>query len=544
MADLRPYQREAIEAVIDDLDLARSTLLVLPTGTGKTVCFAEIANRFHQQDRGRVLVLAHREELIRQAVDKIQSWTPLKCEIEMADARAQLDSLYPPDVVVASVQSISRKKRLERFAEFDFSLIIVDEAHHAPASTYRGILDYFAFAKILGVTATPDRGDRAALGQVFQQVAYVYEMRQAIEDGYLVPLVQKAVDVQGLDLSSVRTTAGDLNAGDLEAKLREEEHLHHVADPVAELAAGRKVLIFATTVAHAHDLARVLRGYHSGGSQVTAEALDGSAPPELRARVIDRFRRGETRVLVNCALFTEGFDLPAIDCVAIARPTKSRALYAQMVGRGTRLSPETGKKDLLILDFRGNAGRHKLVTPKDILGGNMTPAVSARADAILEKNPSMPVHQAVKAAEDEIAEMERQALEEQERKKAADEERRKIAVATKKKVREVDPFAVIGSTGHGRAGGGAPSERQIEELRRLGFPAEQNVWALDAQGAEQLITTLRERRKQGKASFKMARLLKKFGFNPDMEAEEAKRIIKTIAANNWRVPPELRAVAG
>lgn len=525
MSALRPYQHEAIGAICTALDGARSTLAVLPTGTGKTVVFAQVAQHF--RSRGRILVIAHREELIRQAVEKFQAWTPLKCEIEMAEARAQIDGLYPPDVVVASVQSISRKKRLGRFTPFDFDVIIIDEAHHATASTYRNVLDYFDCARVLGVTATPDRGDKEALGQVFESVAYTYEIRQAIQDGYLVDVKQKAVDVQGLDLSKVRTTRGDLNEGDLDKLLREEGHLHHVAEPVVELARDRKTLIFAVTVAHAHDLARVISGYG-----VPAEALDGSADADKRKDTLDRYRRGEISVLVNCALFTEGFDLPAISCVAVARPTKSRALYTQMVGRGTRLSPETGKEDLLVLDFRGNAGKHSICSPIDILGGTITPRVHDEAEKILEKEPAKSLSEAVDEAEREIARREAEEIEREKR-------RRAIRVETRKQVRDVDPFRVLGAATPEARGGGRPNDFQLQTLNSLGFPATSKGWEMDTSQAGELIEQLTERQRKGLCSFKQARLLRSYGLDGDVSKREASRMIGRIAENKWRVPADL-----
>lgn len=318
---LRPYQEQAVEGVLRELGQHRATLLVAATGTGKTTIFSEIARLWLEQGRGRVLILAHREELITQAARRVATQTGLKVGIEMAEQR--IDPLFPPDVVVGTVQTLSKERRRSTLAPDFFGLVIVDEAHHAVADTYGSVIDYFAGAKVLGVTATPDRGDGAAMRQVFESVAYVYEIRDAIEQGYLCQIRQKAVRIEGLDLSSVRTVAGDLNEGDLEGVMLDDENIQAVASATLEEAGGRPTMLFGVTVAHAHALAAALNRYQPG----CARALDGKSDRDLRRDTLAAFSRGEFQVLSNCALFTEGFDEPSIACVAVARPTKSRAFY-------------------------------------------------------------------------------------------------------------------------------------------------------------------------------------------------------------------------
>jgi superfamily II DNA or RNA helicase len=453
-------------------------------------------------------VLAHREELIFQARDKIRAVAGGEVGIEMAENRATpLDS-----VVVASVQSLCR--RLDRFHPDEFGIVVVDEAHHAPANTYRAIIEHFSGASVLGVTATPDRGDGLAMGEVFESVAFVYEIRDAIDEGYLVPIRQKAVWVEGLDLSKVRTTAGDLNEGDLEKVLTEEENLHGVVTPTVELAGERPTLVFATTVAHAHKLAEVFNRHTDRG----AIALDGSADRETRRRVIQGFMKGEFQFFLNCALFTEGFDAPLTSCVAVARPTKSRALYTQMVGRGTRLHP--GKEDLLILDFEGNAGRHSLVTAMDILSGKEAPEVMELAKQ-KARNGQMTLDEALDEAREEIA--------------AA--KRRKVVAAARYKAQDVDPFQVLAAEPV-RAwwANDAITENQAAFLERNGIDPKE----LTKGQASSLIAKIHQRRERGLCTFKQAKLLVKYGFEPDVSFEEAKRIIDAIAGNRWRVPAGLR----
>lgn len=318
---LRPYQEEAVRAVLGALRDNPSTLLVLPTGCGKTITFAEITRRV-VVNNARVLILAHRGELLTQAADKIQQYagSKIRCQVEQAGERASLKS----DVVCASVQSMVG--RLSRWPSDHFKIVIIDEAHHATATTYRKILAHFSGARVLGVTATPDRGDGVGLRNVFSTVAYEYGIQEAIKAGYLSPIRQKTIMVEGLDLRAVRRNRGDLSLADLEAQLMQDASLHGVVGPLLAERGDRPTILFATTVAHARALAELINQY-VGGSKLTAEAVDGTATQHERDRVVGSFVRGELPILVNCALFTEGFDAPPTACVAIARPTSSRALY-------------------------------------------------------------------------------------------------------------------------------------------------------------------------------------------------------------------------
>jgi superfamily II DNA or RNA helicase len=377
---LRPYQADAIAAVEREHETRRSTLLVLPTGTGKTVVFAELVRRAIARG-GRALVLAHREELLDQAANKLRE-VGVIASIEQADRRATLAT----GCVVASVQSLQRK-RLERFARDAFDLVIPDEAHHAPAKTYRNVLDHFATAKILGVTATADRCDGKALGEIFESVAFSYDMRQAIRDGWLVPIRARRVLVGDLDLSSIRSHHGDFDQGQLAQVLADEKILHAVVPPLLELAGTRKTLVFGVDVAHAHALAAMLNRYRPA----CAIAVDGSASTAERNAALALWRRGQFQFLVNCALFTEGFDEPECACVAMARPTQSRALYTQMLGRGGRLLGRTfadsiaqGKRDMLALDFVGNS-RHRLVGPADALAAGIDDGTREQVERLLEQ---------------------------------------------------------------------------------------------------------------------------------------------------------------
>lgn len=344
--NLRVYQRECNEKVVSELSEHSSTLFVLPTGTGKTISFAHLIKNTPK----RALVLAHRKILINQAADKIQRVTGEKCAIEMGDSWSnESNGLLNAKarIVVSTVQSqisgVRGDGRMSRFDPKEFSLLIIDESHRSTSDSYQKVIEYYRQnpeLKIVGCTATPDRADEAALGEVYETVAFEYELPQAIEDGWLVPIHQRQVFVESLDFSSVRTTAGDLNGADLAAVMEYEANLHKVADPLYELAAGRPTVVFAASVAHAERLAEILNRH----SAQCARAVSASTPDDTRTEIFSELRNGKIQFLVNVGICTEGWDEPCVSVVAMARPTKSRALYSQMTGRGTRT--DTGVVDI------------------------------------------------------------------------------------------------------------------------------------------------------------------------------------------------------
>jgi superfamily II DNA or RNA helicase len=525
--ELRPYQREALyggkgfPGIFKRLNEHRAALLVLPTGCGKTLVFAKVAeSRVRRQ--GRVLVLAHRTELIEQAANRLLSDTDLvegDIGIEQASRRA-LDSAH---VWVASVATL-RGKRLERLPPDYFGTIITDEAHHAPAKTYRGIYERFPKAERLGVTATPDRLDGAGLFSLFGGLAYVYEIRDAINDRYLVPIRARMVFVDSIDLSQVTSHHGDLDEGQLEDVLLQQEALHGIAKPTVELSGERTTLVFANGVQHAHQLAAVINGYAPG----QAVALDGDTDDAVRRVTLRDYLRGQFRYLVNCALFTEGVDLPPVSCIVMARPTESRALYAQMAGRGTRLLGRTledsiaaGKSDCLILDMVGNAGRHRLVCALDVLDSGIDEAVKKRAWA--------------KAAEGDVDVM--AALEQ-----AAHEEmvQQRLDIVAKVRYRVVevdDQVALLGVRPRaGRWGGAEITGPQLEVLKRAKIKGAEK---LDRGQASEVIDALKSRRQAGLCTLPQAGILLRHGLNPDVTFERASLIIDSIIKNRWHVPPEL-----
>lgn len=412
---LRPYQTECLDAVHMAFRSHDCALVVMATGLGKTVLFSHIASDWKQ---GRILVVAHREELIQQAREKLLSITPYPVGVEMAEAKAAGEK-----VIVSSIQTLSRERRLCRFEADDFGLVIIDEAHHAVADTYLRVIDHFrqnTGCKLLGVTATPKRADELAMGQVFSTVAFDYGIEPASADGWLVPVAQQAVKVEGLDFSACRTTAGDFNEGDLEKIIADEQMLHKVAAPTVDLAGKRPTLVFCVTVDHAERMAAVLRRYTSDSA---AQVVSGKTPRDRRSQTVADFKAGRIQFLCNVGVFLEGFDAPNCACIAMARPTKSLGLYTQVIGRGTRSLPgvidglefatptqrlaaiaASLKPDLLVLDYVGNSGRHKIITLADLLGGKYKSAVKdyARRTAEEEGKPEL-IGQALFRAESEMS---------------------------------------------------------------------------------------------------------------------------------------------
>jgi superfamily II DNA or RNA helicase len=351
--ELRPYQAEAISAIEDaERRGVRRPLLGLPTGTGKTVIFAALIRR----RGGSALVLAHRDELLMQATDKIRQVDP---GARLGLVKAEANEVEAP-VVVASMQTLARESRLARLPQ-RFQTVVVDEAHHATADSYRRVLDWVDGSPLLlGVTATPERADNASLGEVWDEVVYSRSLLEMIRAGYLVDLRGLRVRL-AVDFSRLRVSHGDFVDADAGAALTAADAPAHACAAYLEHAAGRKALLFTPTVDLAHLMAEAFRK-----RGVAAEAVDGSLPLEQRRAILARLRSGETKVVANCAVLTEGFDEPSVDCVIVARPTRSRILYVQMIGRGTRTFPN--KRDCLIVDLVGATERHDLLTLPQLFG--------------------------------------------------------------------------------------------------------------------------------------------------------------------------------
>ncbi|MFE9853581.1 MULTISPECIES: DEAD/DEAH box helicase [Streptomyces] len=354
----RPYQTAAIQALTAGWAGPTNRLaIVLPTGAGKTVVFANLIEQMRAQlGRKRALVIAHREELIEQAAAKIRAVCP---DLKVGIVKAERNHHRFVDVVVASVQTLAVARRREAIQ--DIGMVIVDECHHAAAATYRQVLAHFGAwsgVPVAGFTATMTRTD-GGLAEVWQDVVYTLDILDMISDGYLCDVRGKRVTVAGLDLDKVKTRNGDLADGQLGQALDDSGAAATIAAAYTQHAADRPGVVFTPTVATAQSMATAFTD-----AGVTAAAIWGDMPREQRAQELARYKSGAVQVLTNCMVLTEGFDAPWTSCVVIARPTKSPGLYCQMVGRGLRL--HEGKRDALVLDVMGASTRHKLASIVDL----------------------------------------------------------------------------------------------------------------------------------------------------------------------------------
>ncbi|MGQ4358892.1 DEAD/DEAH box helicase [Streptomyces sp. SAS_272] len=356
----RPYQLEAIKALTAGwTGLNNRLAVVLPTGAGKTVVFANLISQMLDDLNGRRgLVIAHREELIQQAADKIRAVRP---DLRVGVVKAERDEHQDVDVIVASIQTLAVERR--RNAISDIGLIIVDECHHAAARTYIAVLRHFGAwdgVPVAGFTATMTRAD-GGLAEVWEEVVFTLDILEMIEDGYLCDVRGKRVIVDGLDLDAVKTRNGDLQEGQLGQALDDSGAPKIVAEAYRQHAGGRPGVVFTPTVDTAQSMAEAFTA-----AGIPAAAVWGDMSRDDRAAALEKYKRGDVQVLTNCMVLTEGFDAPWTSCVVIARPTKSAGLYCQMAGRGLRL--HEGKKDALILDVMGASTRHKLASIVDLTG--------------------------------------------------------------------------------------------------------------------------------------------------------------------------------
>ena len=515
---LRPYQQQARERIHAEWENGHTrTLLVLPTGTGKTIVFASVAaDQVRAGDR--VLILAHRGELLEQAADKLQRSTGLVSAVEKADATC-LNTWFR--VVVGSVQTLQRTARLERFSHDYFGTIIIDEAHHAITDGYRRILDYFGSAKVLGVTATPDRGDMRNLGEVFDSLAFEYKLTDAIKEGYLCRIMAQTIPLK-LDISSVTMRGGDYAVGDLGTAL--DPYLEQIAAEMAQRCKGRKTVVFLPLIKTSQKFRDLLNSHGFCAAEVNGQSTD-------RKEVLADFDAGKYNVLCNSMLLTEGWDCPSVDCVVVLRPTKVRSLYSQMVGRGTRLSP--GKSDLLLLDFLWMTDKHELCRPTDLVCEDRAVARQMTENLAESGCPQDIEEAAVQASEDVVAQREEalaKQLEEQRRKKAklVDPLQYEMSIQAEDLAGYVPAFGWEA---------GPPTEQQAAALEKLGILPD----AVESAGkASLLLDRLHKRRDEGLTTPKQIRCLEKYGFQHvgRWSFEQAKHMIDRIAASGWRGVPK------
>ena len=349
MITLRDYQTECLESIHSANEKGiHKPLVCLPTASGKSIIFAYLA----KQKNVHTLILAHRDELIEQAIDKLQIvWTEANCGVIKAERNE-----YNQQIVVASVQTLSRIKRLKDLPT-DFNLIITDESHHSIASSYQRIYDHLGIHSHqlhLGVTATPNRMDKIGLGNVYQKVVYEKTILDMIQMGYLCDLQCKQIQTQ-IDISQVKTRGGDYDINGLAPLINTQNANELIVESWQEHANDRKTLAFTVDVSHAQQLCQAFRQ-----EGIESEVVWGEMPLDKRRAILRDFANGNIQVLTNCAVLTEGYDNPPIDCILMARPTKSTSLFTQCIGRGTRIFP--GKKDCLILDVACISDKHDLIS--------------------------------------------------------------------------------------------------------------------------------------------------------------------------------------
>ena len=517
---LRPYQQEAHDSILRKWDEgADKLLLVLPTGTGKTIVFAAVTNDRVRQG-SRVLILAHRGELLEQAADKLSRSTGLGSALEKADSSC-IGSWYR--VVVGSVQTLMRENRLKRFSNDYFTTIIIDEAHHCISESYQKVLQYFNKAKVLGVTATPDRGDMRDLGTYFEQIAYEYTLPAAIREGYLSPIKALTIPLK-IDISQVGIAQGDFKAGEIGTAL--DPFLEQIATEMETYCKDKKTVAFLPLVKTSQKFRDILIRHGFAAAEVNGNSED-------RSDVLKDFDDGKYNVLCNSMLLTEGWDCPSVDCIIILRPTKVRSLYCQMVGRGTRLSP--GKAHLLLLDFLWLTDRHDLCHPASLICEDPEVAQRMTDNMAEDAGMAMDIEAAEKAASEDVQRDREEAL----AKKLAEQKRKKSRLVDplqfEMSIQDLDLVNYVPPFGKDMQ---PPSDVQKQTLEKLQI----NPDGVESAGkARLLIDRIRDRQMRSMATPRQIRQLENRGFeNVGMWSfEQARRLIDRIAGNGWRTPYDI-----
>lgn len=517
--ELRPYQQQAKDAIFSEWKNGiKKTLLVLPTGCGKTIVFAKVAEEC-VKGGSRVLILAHRGELLDQAADKIGKSTGLGCATEKAEQTC-LGSWFR--IVVGSVQSMMREKRLNQFPNDYFNTIIIDEAHHCISDSYQKVLRHFPDAEVLGVTATPDRGDMQNLGTVFESLAYEYTLPKAIKEGYLSPIKAVTIPLK-IDMSAVGVQAGDFKSGDIATAL--DPYLESIAEEMEKYCSNKKTVVFLPLVKTSQKFRDILNNHGFKAAEVNGDSKD-------RAEILEAFDKDQYNVLCNSMLLTEGWDCPSVDCIVVLRPTKVRSLYCQMVGRGTRLSPETNKDHLLLLDFLWHTERHELCHPASLICESAEVAQKMTKNMEKDAGCVIDIEEAEKTASEDVVAQREEALAKQ------------LSEMKRRKKRLVDPLQFEMSiqaedlSGYVPAFGwemAPPSDGQKKTLEKLGILPD----AIENAGkASKILDRLDKRRREGLTTPKQIRFLESRGFQHvgTWQFETAKNMIDRIAGNGWRVP--------
>ena len=573
---LRDYQAEDVDAIFKEFETVRSTLYVAATGLGKTRVMVEIAERMLP---GRTLFLAHRGELITQAVDAFGR-AGLHCEIEKADQVASTNLFTRSDVVVASVQTMLSGNedwtRMKRFKPEDFSLLLYDESHHSVSPGNKKIVDYFTGGneklRVCGVTASPDRADEEALGQIFETVAGERDILWGIENGWLVNIQQQMVNVGNLDFSGIRTTAGDLNGADLAAVMEAEGPVQAVVMATIEAMFRMppnallkvpvndwwnacqsfgsdeplRTIAFASSVRHAEMMSDILNRVHPGLSSW----ICGATSKVDRPTILGKFHSGDIPIICNVGVLTEGFDCPFVQLIVMAKPTKSRTVYAQCIGRGTRTLPgvtdglmtaaerraaisASSKRCVTVLDFVGNSGRHKLMTTADVLGGKVSDAAVDRAvKKAKEEGRAVNMSELLEKSEEEIQ------AELLERKRAEEARKARLVAKASYTTTSINPFDVFQLQPvreRGWDAGKQLSEKQRDLLRRQNIDPDSMPYAQ----AKAVMQELFRRWGSKLCTMKQAALLQRHGYDTkDMPMKTASGLIDALAKNGWKRPVE------
>lgn len=517
-AGLRTYQTDCIRMVEAALKKHNSTMYIAPTGAGKSVIAAELIRTLP----GNVLVIAHRWELLDQLRRHITKRSGELTDLEQAGNTAD-----GARVVVASIQTIQKLKRLHRFRPDHFGHIFIDECHHAVSTGYRRVLDYFSAARVIGCTATADRLDKVGMHNVFKSVAFTYDIQDAIRDKWLVRVLAHHVNVASVDLTDVGTAGGDLRQDQLDAIMSSRKSLHAIARATLDLSGSRPTLIFATSVSHAKAMVEVLNSesYRPG----CADYVHADTSFEERTKIYNRHAGREIQFLVNVGILTEGWDGPYVSCIVLGRPTKSRALMTQMIGRGLR--PDADKTDCLVLDFVGNTGRHKLATVADVLAGKLPPDVVARAKEKLTGGQAdvMELLDQEERAEKERIKQEAIARVEAERVRVAQfraDVRYETTTADLFGHFKLDIQSILLDNNQTIKPG------QVERLRKYGIPIPPDMTAAQASA---VIKKEAGRRFYGHATYRQVATLARFGIDAtSMRMRDAGKALDELAQNGWK----------
>jgi superfamily II DNA or RNA helicase len=512
---LRPYQDEAVDAVGAALEDHDSTMVVAATGVGKTIILGEAVNR--RLPLGRAMIVSHRAEIIMQTESAMERHA--RVGVEMAHSKAK----HEP-IVVASVQSLNAGaglRRMERFHPNDFASLVIDEAHRGVSPTMLRAVNYFRtgnpFLKVISATATPDRLDRKSLSAIAETVAFDYPIKRAIDDAWLVPLRQSCINVRSINFESVGRRAGDLDLGELARVMEYEKNLHAVARPTVEMTGEGKTVVFCVRVEHAIRLAEIINRYKPD----SARFIHGRMKWQDRVDTLKAYTAGEFQYLVNVGVLTEGWDDPTVVCIVVARPTESRALYTQIVGRGLRPLPRildpfrlstrarrmalsaSGKPYCHVIDFTDNSGRHNLMTSLHLLGGkDIRTEVVENARRAIESSSSGPVDP--EQALQEAAERQDRIDEARERDEQLREDRHRIMAEIEYGIENPDPFKMlrIKPRQPNKFTNNSPlAEGHLSFLKRAGV----NYDPLPNAARRQILFKLFERRKKGLCTLPQAR---------------------------------------